>query len=278
MKEIQIGIEYMEREKVTCVILSEGKIIYESKARGIFPLYEVHEILEIDIRGSVLVDRIIGKAAAMIACQAGVSHIYGQVMSDNAIKYLEEQGIPYSFEIRTAYIKNREKNGMCPVETRSLASNTYKELKEKIEEFLTSVGMLEVTVKEQTLVIIKPDAVTASNVGRILSLYEDNGLKIKKMSAGIASREKLERHYKEHIGKSFYEDLLAFISEGIAVFLVLSGEEAILKVRKLNGATDPAKADVGTIRNLYGTSIQRNAVHGSESSEAAEKEIEIWFE
>ena len=115
MIKIQRGIEYMKESHSACVIFSGEEIVYESKARGIFPLYEAHEMLRIDLEGCVLFDRIIGKAAAMIACDAGMTYVYGKVMSEHASKYLDDAGIPYSYEIKTEYIKNRGQNGMCPV-------------------------------------------------------------------------------------------------------------------------------------------------------------------
>lgn len=87
----------------------------------------------------------------------------------------------------------------------------------------------------------------------------------------------LDEHYIEHINREFYPELLEFMSSGPVVAVSLKGEDAINKVRELNGATDPKKSDYGTIRNIFGSDIQINCVHGSESIEEAERELALWF-
>ncbi len=130
---------------------------------------------------------------------------------------------------------------------------------------------------EHTLVLIKPDAFEKGLVGRILSLYEDNGLKIQNCYVTIPTTEILERHYAEHVGRSFYPSLVDFMASGKVLAIHLSGEKAIERVRQINGRTNPAKADAGTIRFLYGTDVQRNAVHGSADPADAARELAIWF-
>ncbi|MGL4771962.1 MAG: nucleoside-diphosphate kinase [Clostridium sp.] len=130
---------------------------------------------------------------------------------------------------------------------------------------------------EKSLVLIKPDAVERNLIGEILSFYEKSGLKIVEMKMEKASREVAEGHYGEHKGKVFFEPTVEFIISSPLVALILEGEGAIEKIRKINGATDPAKAEEGTIRKLYATAMNRNCVHASDSVESANREIALWF-
>lgn len=130
---------------------------------------------------------------------------------------------------------------------------------------------------EKTLVIIKPDAVTKKNIGKIISVYENDGLNILKIKSIMASRNLLEIHYEEHKKKSFYPSLIDFMSSSISVFMLIEGNNAIRRVRKLNGKTNPSEADKNSIRGMFGIDTQKNAVHGSASENDAEREIEIWF-
>lgn len=130
---------------------------------------------------------------------------------------------------------------------------------------------------EQTLVLIKPDAVERNLIGKILSEYERNGLEIAEMQLLTASKETAAAHYAEHEGKPFYEELIDYITGGPLVAFVLEGENAITRVRTLNGATDPKDAVDNTIRALYGIDLSNNTVHASDSAESAEREIAIWF-
>lgn len=129
---------------------------------------------------------------------------------------------------------------------------------------------------EKTLVIIKPEAVQKKLVGRIISIYEDNRLEIIHAHRVLPTREVLAKHYSAHVGKDFYEELVAFMSSSDVEVLILEGENVVEIVREINGATNPAKAKPGTIRYMFGETITKNAVHGSESVEAANLEIEIW--
>lgn len=131
--------------------------------------------------------------------------------------------------------------------------------------------------KGETLVLIKPDAYNRGLTGHLLSLYEEAGLKICALKLVKPTQRFLESHYEEHQGKSFLQALLIFMMEGPVVAAVLSGEDAVDHVRRINGATDPVKADPGTIRDLFGTDTQRNCVHGSASDEDAKREIALWF-
>ncbi len=129
---------------------------------------------------------------------------------------------------------------------------------------------------ERTLVIIKPEAVKKKLIGKIISIYEDNRLEIIHAHRVLATREVLEKHYKDLREKDFFKEVIDYMSSSEVVVLVLEGENVVSIVREINGATNPAKTRPGTIRYMYGTDVQENAVHGSESVEVANREIEIW--
>ncbi len=130
---------------------------------------------------------------------------------------------------------------------------------------------------EQTLSIIKPDAVERNLVDEIKKIFISNNLKIKETKKIQISKEEAAEFYKVHQSKPFYENLCSYLSSGPIVAMILEGNNAILENRKLMGATDPKKAEENTIRNLYGISIDKNSVHGSDSSENAKKEINFFF-
>lgn len=131
--------------------------------------------------------------------------------------------------------------------------------------------------EEKTLVLIKPDAVSRKLTGRLLALYEEMGLEIRELKLMHPPQTLLEAHYAEHSGKSFLKGLLAFMQEGPVIAAILAGYDAVDHVRRINGSTDPIKADPGTIRDLYGSDIQRNCVHGSATIQDALREITLWF-
>ena len=130
---------------------------------------------------------------------------------------------------------------------------------------------------ERSLVLIKPDAVERNLIGKILTIYEDNNLKIVDMRFTKVSRELAEAHYIEHKGRDYYENLIAYITRSAVVAVVLEGEDAIAQVRRLNGKTNPMEAEEGTVRRLYGLATNQNSVHASDSPENAQREIGIWF-
>ncbi len=130
---------------------------------------------------------------------------------------------------------------------------------------------------EKSLVLIKPDAVKKKLIGRIIQMYEENGLIIEDMYMTEANLETLEKHYEEHTERDFFKPLLSFMTSGPICALLVSGSNAVKVIREINGATNPAKARPGTIRYLFGTSVQNNAVHGSANIEDAQKELKIWF-
>ena len=130
---------------------------------------------------------------------------------------------------------------------------------------------------EKTLSIIKPDAVSKNIIGKIVSRFEDNGLEIIAAKLIRLSDDEASGFYAEHQGKPFFNALKDFMSSGPVFVQVLQGENAISKNRELMGDTDPAKAEVGSIRSDFASSIDANAVHGSDSKESAEREINYFF-
>ncbi|MGL5245434.1 MAG: nucleoside-diphosphate kinase [Sarcina sp.] len=130
---------------------------------------------------------------------------------------------------------------------------------------------------EKSLVIIKPDAVERGLIGKILEVYENSGLKILKMKMEKANKKIAEEHYEEHKNKVFYNELIHYITRSPLVVLVLEGENAINKVRILNGNTNPENAQFGTIRKRFAINKTENSVHASDSIANANKEIALWF-
>ena len=130
---------------------------------------------------------------------------------------------------------------------------------------------------EQTLSIIKPDAVERNLIENIKSIFTKNNLTIKEDKKIHITKEEAAEFYKVHQTKPFYDDLCSYLSSGPIVVMILEGENAVAHNRKLMGATDPKNAEENTIRKLYGISIDKNSVHGSDSVENAKKEINFFF-
>ena len=130
---------------------------------------------------------------------------------------------------------------------------------------------------EQTLSIIKPDAVAKNHIGAIIALFESQALKIVAAKMLTLTKSQAEDFYAIHKERPFYPDLVRFISSGPVLVMVLEGENAIAKNREIMGATDPKKAASGTIRASFAASIDENAVHGSDAVETASSEIKAFF-
>jgi nucleoside-diphosphate kinase len=130
---------------------------------------------------------------------------------------------------------------------------------------------------ERTLVLIKPDAMQRRLAGEILARFEQRGLDLRAARLVAVERELAERHYAEHAEKPFYGELLDFITSGATLALVLEGESAVSVVRTTMGATNPVDAAPGSIRGDLALAMPDNLVHGSDSTESAEREIELWF-
>lgn len=130
---------------------------------------------------------------------------------------------------------------------------------------------------ERTFSIIKPDAVANGKAGSIIQHFEDRGLRVVGCQRKRLSREEAGAFYAVHAARPFYGSLVEFMTEGPVFVMVLEGENAVAKNRELMGATNPANAAEGTIRKLYATNIERNAVHGSDSAENAAIEIAFFF-
>ena len=130
---------------------------------------------------------------------------------------------------------------------------------------------------ERTLSIIKPDATKRNITGKIISCFEESGLNIIAQKKILLTKERAEGFYSVHSDKPFFADLVNFMTSAPIIVQVLEGENAILKNREIMGATNPKDAIEGTIRKLYGISIDKNSVHGSDSVENAKKEIKFFF-
>lgn len=130
---------------------------------------------------------------------------------------------------------------------------------------------------EKTLAIIKPDAVKKKLVGKIIQRIEDEGFKISGLKMLHLTKEEAQGFYIVHKDKHFYDPLTDFMSSGEILVMVLEGENAISHWREVMGATDPALADPGTLRQMYGFSVERNATHGSDSLQTAEWEIDYFY-
>ena len=130
---------------------------------------------------------------------------------------------------------------------------------------------------ERTLVLIKPDAMAKNVIGDIIKIYEQNDLTVAAIKMLQMTEKIASLHYEEHIGRPYYDDLVSFMTSAPIIAMVLKGEDAIAKVRKINGKTNPAEADEGTIRKLYAENGSRNAVHASDSPTSAAREIAIFF-
>ena len=130
---------------------------------------------------------------------------------------------------------------------------------------------------ERTLSIIKPDAVEKHRAGAILARLEEEGFIVRAMKRIHLTRPEVEGFYAEHKARGFFDELCTFMSRGPIVVMALEREDAVAKYREVIGATDPAKADAGTIRKLYGANVGENAVHGSDKTSTAAREIGYFF-
>lgn len=130
---------------------------------------------------------------------------------------------------------------------------------------------------EKSLVLVKPDAVERNLSGAIISRFESQGLKVLALKMLQMDKALAERHYDVHKDKPFFTGLVKYITSGPVVAVAFEGENAVERIRKIMGATDPAKAGEGTIRKDFGLDLERNSTHGSDSVENAEKEISLFF-
>ncbi len=131
--------------------------------------------------------------------------------------------------------------------------------------------------KEQTLSIIKPDAVERNLIDEIKDIFIKNNLTIKETKKIQITKEEAAEFYKVHQSKPFFNDLCAYLSSGPIIVMILEGDNAVVANRKIMGATNPKDAEENTIRKLYGISIDKNSVHGSDSLDNAKKEIRFFF-
>src|SRR5215210_1093898 len=130
---------------------------------------------------------------------------------------------------------------------------------------------------DRTLILVKPDAFARGLTGEIVSRFERKGLRIAELRRMTMSRDLAERHYAEHVGKPFFEELVEFITSGPLVAMVLEGESAVAAARQVIGATNPLEASPGSIRGDFAIETGTNLVHGSDSDESATREIGLFF-
>lgn len=130
---------------------------------------------------------------------------------------------------------------------------------------------------ERTLFIIKPDAVGRSHIGRILSCVEETGLRLRALRMTRLSETEAGDFYHVHRGRAFYENLISYMSSGDCVVVVVEGEDAIARLRRICGVTDPSAAADGTIRSIFGINVTMNSVHASDSPASAAEEVRFFF-
>ena len=130
---------------------------------------------------------------------------------------------------------------------------------------------------ERTLILVKPDAFGRSLTGEIIARFERKGLRLAALTQMTMTRELASRHYAEHEGKPFYEELVQFITSGPLVAMVLEGEEAVTAARQVIGATNPLEATTGSIRGDFAIAVGQNMVHGSDSPDSAVREVGLFF-
>ena len=147
----------------------------------------------------------------------------------------------------------------------------------KLVTLLALTPALLLGALEETLTIIKPDAVRAKNVGNIVNRYEDEGFVIKNMKMMQLSPAQAQSFYREHEGKPFFTDLTNYMTSGPVVVMIVEKEGGVSANRELIGSTNPKEAAANSLRGLYGTSKSRNAVHGSDSPQSAQREINFFF-
>lgn len=138
MRDCDLAMELLEKEKLTLAIVKDGKLIFKSYEKGIKPLYTAYEEL-VELNGSSVADRVTGRAAAMLCIHTGIKELKTKLISDNAINVLKESNIKFEYDECTPYIKNRDKTGMCPVETLSLKAHNINDLISMIKGFLESI-------------------------------------------------------------------------------------------------------------------------------------------
>src|ERR1700730_12474406 len=130
---------------------------------------------------------------------------------------------------------------------------------------------------ERTLILVKPDAFARNLTGEIVTRFERKGLRLAALQQMTMTRELAEQHYAEHAAKPFFEELVAFITSGPLVAMALEGDQAVAAARQVIGATNPLEAVPGSIRGGYAIAVGQNMVHGSDSSESADREVSLFF-
>jgi nucleoside-diphosphate kinase len=130
---------------------------------------------------------------------------------------------------------------------------------------------------ERTLILVKPDAFARNLTGQIIARFEHKGLRLAALAQMTMTRELAEQHYAEHVGKPFFEELVAFITSGPLVAMALEGDQAVAAARQVIGSTNPIEASPGSIRGDYAIAVGQNMVHGSDSPESGVRELALFF-
>lgn len=159
----------------------------------------------------------------------------------------------------------------------ALIAHPGKSCCQKTHAVATPIAQATTTSSQRTFAMIKPDATSKGSIGEIISTIEKNGFNIIGMQMRTLTPREAEIFYAEHKGKPFFADLVSYVTSGPVVALNLEKENAIADWRELIGTTDPAQARPGTIRKMFAESKSKNAVHGSDSPEAAERELKLFF-
>jgi len=141
MRDIDMAVELLEKEGLSLAIVKDSKVIFTSTSKGIKPLYTAYEEHKAELEDSSVADRVTGRAAAMLCVHAGVKELKTKLISENAINVLNKTNIIYEYDECTPFIENRDRTGMCPVETLSLKSDDINELLKEIKNFLGSINM-----------------------------------------------------------------------------------------------------------------------------------------
>jgi nucleoside-diphosphate kinase len=130
---------------------------------------------------------------------------------------------------------------------------------------------------QRSLILVKPDAFARNLTGEIIARFERKGLRLVALELMTMTRELAERHYEEHVGKPFFDELVTFITSGPLVAMVLEGDQTVVAARQVIGATNPLEASPGSIRGDYAIAVGQNMVHGSDSPESASREVALFF-
>lgn len=205
--------------------------------------------------------------------------VYNSALAPQVHVNQQEAVPPENFPQQTPPLNENDINTDYEVDSEDLPQQSNQSSESPIDssDKIDNQSEKNVEQKERTLSIIKPDGVKNNHIGEIISRFEKAGLHVAAMKMVKLSKEQAEQFYQEHHDRPFYHDLVDSMTSGPVVLMVLEGDQAVSKNRELMGATDPKKADRGTIRADFSKDMTQNTVHGSDSPESAHKEILFFF-